>query len=234
MSENAGMAAASPPRPRQPDGRAVPTIGLRERKKQKTREAIQRAAMQLFMNQGYDETTIEEIAAAVEISPSTFFNYFATKEDVVLLDTYDPVTILAFHDRPAGEPLSRSVRQVMHRMATVVERDRELILARSRLILAVPELRARIWDEWERTQALLVPLLAQRTGRSPEDFEVQVTARATFGAVFEAVLEWVRRDGRGDLVALMNQALDIVDADARLDALGPARTAKSGPRKRSS
>ena len=65
--------------------------GLRERKKLKTRESIQREAMRLFAKQGYEESTIEQIAAAVEISPSTFFNYFPTKEDVVLYDAYDRV-----------------------------------------------------------------------------------------------------------------------------------------------
>ena len=69
-------------------------VGLRERKKQKTRESIQRTALRLFERQGYEETTIEQIAAAAEISESTFFNYFPTKEDVVLYDAYDPVAKL--------------------------------------------------------------------------------------------------------------------------------------------
>ena len=70
--------------------------GLRERKKLKTKEAIQREALRLFQEQGYDETTIEQIAEAVEISPSTFFNYFPTKEDVVIQDPYDPLFISSF------------------------------------------------------------------------------------------------------------------------------------------
>jgi AcrR family transcriptional regulator len=216
MTDNATMAAT---RPTQPDGQAVPAIGLRERKKQKTREAIQRVAMRLFAKKGYDETTIEEIAAAVEISPSTFFNYFATKEDVVMLDTYDPMTILMFKDRPRNEPLSVSFRHVLQGLAVILERDRELILARSHLILGVPALRSRIWDEIERTQDFLVPLIAQRTGRNPDDYDLRVTARAVLNAVFEATLEWVRRDGRDDLVALIERALDVVGADAQLDAL---------------
>jgi AcrR family transcriptional regulator len=214
------MAASKPAKPAQPDSEAVRTVGLRERKKQKTREAIQRAATRLFIKQGYDETTIEEIAAAVEISPSTFFNYFATKEDVVLLDTYDPMTILMFHDRPPNERLSVSFRQVLRGLAVILERDRELILARSHLILGVPALRSRIWDEMERTQDFLVPLLAERSGRDPEDFDVRVTVRAVLNAVFEATLEWVRRDGRDDLIALFERALDVAHADAQLDALG--------------
>ncbi len=224
MTENAGMAAAGSPRPARPDGQPIPAIGLRERKKQKTREAIQRVAMQLFVKNGYDETTIEEIATAVEISPSTFFNYFATKEDVVMLDTYDPLTILMFKDRPPNEPLSASFRHVLKGLAAILDRDRELILARSHLILGVPALRSRIWDEMERTQDFLVPLLAERTGRKPDDYDLRVTARAVLNAVFEATLEWVRRDGRDDLIALIERALNVVDADRQLDALGRLRS----------
>ena len=65
-----------------PDTITPIALGLRERKTLKTKEAIQREALRLFEEQGYGETTIEQIAAAAEISPSTFFNYFPTKEDV--------------------------------------------------------------------------------------------------------------------------------------------------------
>ena len=105
--------------------------GLRERKKQKTREAIQREAMRLIGKQGYEQTTVEQIAAAVEISPSTFFNYFPSKEDVVLYDAYDPVIIELMSEQPAGEPISVSMRTVLEKMGGIFERDREIILARS-------------------------------------------------------------------------------------------------------
>ena len=98
--------------------------GLRERKKLKTRESIQREAMRLFQMQGYEETTIEQIAAAVEISPSTFFNYFPNKEDVVLYDAYDPVVASLLSERPATEPLSIAMRCVLEAMGGVFDRDR--------------------------------------------------------------------------------------------------------------
>src|SRR2546427_13014219 len=121
--------------------------GLRERKKLKTKEAIQREAMRLFQEQGYEETTIDQIAEAAEISPSTFFNYFPTKEDVVLFDAYDPMAVQMLLDRPKDEPLSIGLRKVLEGLAAAFERDKRMILARGRLFVEVPELRARMWDE---------------------------------------------------------------------------------------
>jgi AcrR family transcriptional regulator len=194
-------------------------LGLRERKKLKTREAIQREAMRLFQKRGYEETTIEQIAAAAEISPSTFFNYFPTKEDVVLYDAYDPMLAALMLDRPADEPLSTGLRQVLHRMETIFTRDHDVILARAKLGIEVPALRARLWEELQKAQTLLSILVAQRAGRDPDDFEIRVVVMVVVTAAMEAMYEWVRNDGRGSFVELVNQALDVVDAGARLDAI---------------
>jgi len=201
--------------------------GLRERKKQKTRESIQRTALRLFEKQGYEETTIEQIAAAVEISPSTFFNYFPTKEDVVLYDAYDPMAIQLFLDRPKNEPLNVGLRRVLEELAAAFQRDEHVILARGRLFLEVPELRARIGDEIERTQVILAQMLAERTGRRPDDFELRVTARVVTGALYEATIEWMRSNGRRGLVELFNRALDVVESGVRLSAV-----ARTKPRNR--
>ena len=194
------------------------TGGLRERKKQKTRESIQRTALRLFEKQGYEETTIEQIAAATEISPSTFFNYFPTKEDVVLFDAYDPMAVRMFLERPKDEPVNVSLRQVLQQLAAAFERDEQTILERGRLFLEVPELRGRMWDEVERTQIIIAKLLAERTGRRADDFELRVTARVVMGAIFEATVDWMRSNGRRSLLDLFQRALAVVESGAPLSA----------------
>ena len=68
-----------------------PPLGLRERKKIKLRRSVQSEALRLFAEQGYEDTTVEQIADAADISTTTFYRYFPTKEDVVLDDDYDPI-----------------------------------------------------------------------------------------------------------------------------------------------
>src|SRR5579863_5498894 len=86
---------------------------LRERKKAKTRSTIQEHSLRLFRERGYDETTVDDIAAAAEVSPSTFFRYFPTKEDVVLYDDLDPILFDAYAAQPADLSAVAAMRSVM-------------------------------------------------------------------------------------------------------------------------
>jgi AcrR family transcriptional regulator len=214
-------------RPPSPAAAARAATGLRERKKLRTRETIQREAMRLFAEQGYDATTIEQIAAAAEVSPSTFFNYFPTKEDVVLSDDYDPVFAAAFLQRPVDEPLGVAFRRTLtETLAGLLERDHDVVLTRTRLVLDVPSLRARVWEDMERSQALIRALIAERYGRDPDDFDLRVTAGALFGAFYEAGREWARHGGRDDLLELFDRALDVVEAGVHLDDVHPSSAAQ--------
>jgi AcrR family transcriptional regulator len=211
---------ASSDRPPERTGARLPPTGLRERKKQRTRDAIQREAMRLFQEQGYEATTIEQIAEAADISPSTFFNYFPTKEDVVFNDPYDPIFISLFLARPSDEPLSVALRRTFSEsLSAILERDRDTILARVKMTVGVPALRARLWGEVERNYDLFAAVLAERTGRDPYAFDLRVSVMMIIGAMFAAELEWLRNDGRDDLVELINRALDQAAAGPPLDAL---------------
>jgi AcrR family transcriptional regulator len=103
--------------------------GLRERKKQRTRWSIQDHALRLFQTQGYDQTTVEQIAAAAEVSPSTFFRYFPTKEDVVIEDEFDPLLIGLVASAPAGTTVVGALRHaVREALATLDDAARHSVL----------------------------------------------------------------------------------------------------------
>lgn len=185
--------------------------GLRERKKQKTRWLIQEHALRLFTEQGYDATTVEQIAAAAEISPSTFFRYFATKEDVVLADEYDPMLAGAVAAAPAElGPIDALRHAVRTTMSNLPDADRDKILFRSRLQNSVPALRARLLDGLIGNIKLISTAIAPRAGRPEDDLEVQIMAGACVGAMLPALFAWVDSNGTLDLTKVVDAALEKV------------------------
>jgi AcrR family transcriptional regulator len=161
----------------------LPT-GLRERKKAKTRLAIREHAMALFKDQGYDKTTVEQIAAAAEVSPSTFFRYFPNKEDVVLQDDYDALLIAAFHAQDVEIPPLQALRNAIGEVFLSMPEDQQAQeAARIRLVIAVPDLRARMLAQLSEMIQMLAEAVAERVGRQPGDFEVRTFAGALIGVV---------------------------------------------------
>jgi hypothetical protein len=124
--------------------------------------------------------------------------------------------------------LSAVVYGLLDGLAGVMERDHDVILARSKLSLAVPELRARFWEEIEKARDLIAGVLASRTGRDVGDFELRVLSMVFLTATFEAILEWIRQDGRGDMIRLVKQALDLAQIGPRLDELESASRTRGG------
>jgi AcrR family transcriptional regulator len=164
-----------------------PPTGLRERKKAKTRAAIREHAMRLFDEQGYAATTVDQIAEAADVSQSTFFRYFPTKEDVVLSDDYDPMLVAALRAQPAGLPpveaIRRSVRELFSRL-TAEQWEREG--RRQQLIQSVPELRMRVQQQLAESIVLLAEAVAERAGLPADDFSARVLAGAVIGAALSA------------------------------------------------
>jgi AcrR family transcriptional regulator len=187
--------------------------GLRERKKQKTRWAIQEHALRLFAEQGYDATTVEQIAAAAEVSPSTFFRYFPTKEDVVLQDDYDPMLIAAFEAVPPDVPPAAALRQAMRSAFGEIDADeRARVLERTKLSLSVPAVRARTLENMAATINMLAEPVARRLGKEPDDFGVRTLVGSLLGALIVAVFEWVDSDGAKDLGDLTDEALGYLES----------------------
>jgi len=175
---------------------AAPAAGLRERKKARTRASLREHALRLFGEQGYHATTVEQIAAAAEVSPSTFFRYFPTKEDLVLQDDMDTRMIEALERQPAGLGPVAAVRAASRELfGSYTAADLDLIQQNMALTLSVPEVRARALDEFARTIAVVSEALAKRSGRPADDLAVRTIAGAIIGVIMSITMPW---DGWSD------------------------------------
>lgn len=192
--------------PAQPPGDTTGT-GLRERKRAKVRGEIQSNALRLFHEQGYEATTVQQIAEAAVISESTFYRYFPTKADIVMQDDLDPVFVRVFRGQPAELSALDAVRAAATSVlgslsARDVDRQRE----RMRLIQKVPELRALMLDQFVIGLDLLADELALRTGRPADDVAVRALAGAVVG-VGLAVISAAAKDPGADLAVLLDEAI---------------------------
>jgi AcrR family transcriptional regulator len=185
--------------------------GLRERKKARTKLAIQRHAVRLFSEQGFAGTTVEQVAEAAEVSPSTVFRYFPTKEDLVVFDEYDPLIFAAFARQPREHSLIQAWRGALREAFTeMTGEDVENQLRRGKLLLSVPELWGATLHDTRRSLAVMTDLSAEWTGRPPDDPALRATVGAIFGVLLTVALNWVEtQDPR------VMSALD--DALAQLD-----------------
>ncbi|WP_371662280.1 TetR/AcrR family transcriptional regulator [Streptomyces sp. NBC_00280] len=189
-----------------------PQLGLRERKKIKTRMAIRAATYELIENQGYDATTIEQIAERAEVSQSTVFRYFPTKEDIVLTDEYDSVLEEELRARPADEPWLDSLRYILKRAVGISSiEEPEVTRLRSRLMLEVPAVRSRMIESMSETGRLLCRVIAERTDRDPADLEVRVYAMSLIGGLSEVTVYWAQNDFRDNLADLVDRTVNVFE-----------------------
>jgi AcrR family transcriptional regulator len=162
---------------------------LRERKKARTRASLREHALRLIREQGYAATTVEQIAAAAEVSPSTFFRYFPTKEDVVLQDDMDVRMLEAFERQPPELPPLPAMRAAWREsLASFSPEELEILTATTELSLRVPEIRARAFDEFARVIEVIGEAIARRAGRPPEDPNSRTLAGAVIGVVMSVTM----------------------------------------------
>jgi AcrR family transcriptional regulator len=198
-------------------------IGLRERKKMKTRAAIQQHALRLFRERGYQATTIEQIAEAAEISPSTFFRYFPTKEALVLEDDYDSLIIEIFQAQPAELNPIQALRNAAKLGFSMIPKE-EIIALRERMELAfsVPELRAASLNQMMETMRMITELVAVRVGREKDDFQVLTMAGSVIGAIMSTQAYSINHP-EVEYATLFEEALSYLDAGLPLT---PRQTSK--------
>ena len=182
----------------QTTGADAPELGLRERKKLRTRQLIAETARGLFAERGFDHVTVAEIARAAEVSEQTVFNYFPTKEDLVYwrLETFEEDLLATIHQREPGESVLRAFgRFVLQQRGLLAEQDPEArgrLVELTRMITDSPALLARERQIFERYTASLAALIADETGAGPDDVEPWVAANALVG-VHRALIDHTRR-----------------------------------------
>ncbi|WP_433272250.1 TetR/AcrR family transcriptional regulator [Actinosynnema sp. CS-041913] len=184
---------------------------LRERRRNETRRAVQAHAIRLFVEVGYDATTVEDVAKAAGVSAMTVYRHFATKEDLVLYDEYDPLTAAALLARPEHEPVVQRIGRALVDTAAAAtgphHADQALLLARLRLMISTPALRARHLDSQYATQSAIVAALCGPSPDPDEELPVRCAAAACLGAAHVALVRWAENDGQDDLPALIGTSL---------------------------
>jgi AcrR family transcriptional regulator len=162
-------------------GTAAP--GLRERKRQQTRERLTRAAMALFLERGFEATTLDDIAAAADISRRSFFHYFASKEDVVFAwhEEITSALIAAVAARPRDESMLAAAENAISAMARQIEPNEAIAMAC--LKRDNPALQARDQVKYEKLERALADALAKRAGHKTEKLQARLVAMIATGAM---------------------------------------------------
>lgn len=186
--------------------------GLRQRKQQETRERLKRAAMALFLARGFEATTIDDIAAAADMSRRSFFHYFASKEDVVAAWQEDAAAALVAEilARPADETMLTAAENAI---ASAVKRiDPTEAAAMSRLKRDNPALQARDQLKYEKLERALADGLAQRSGRKSDRLKARLVAMIATGAMRVGGESWFREGTRDKPEAFVKRTFDAIRA----------------------
>ncbi|MEO3871876.1 TetR family transcriptional regulator [Nonomuraea sp. B12E4] len=197
-------------------------MGLRELKKERTRLAILDAAIDLFLEQGYESTTVEQIAGAVEISPRTFFRYFTSKDHLVLWfhDHGEEIMLETLRSRPSDEPpfttLMHAVRAVLNDMRDSTSADAQRFLKLRRLLEDHPHLIGLSVARGADTERRLAELIAARRGTDPDEDQLCHLIVAYAVATMRVGFECPRRDSTvEEVIARMSETIALAERSLR-------------------
>lgn len=188
--------------------RCMPSIATPIGKRERTRARLQECALVLFETEGFDDTTVAQIAGAAGVSEMTFYRHFATKEAVVLEDPYDPVIAEAIAAQPHSlQPLTRAVRGVASAWSALPEPEGELVRRRIRIAAGTPSLGAATWRNNAETERRIGDQLIV-DGTAP--LRARVVGAAVLAALVAGLFEWARHDD-GRLSDVISVTLDTLD-----------------------
>ena len=189
-----------------------PPEGLRSRKKVKTRLAIEDAALALFEAQGYEATTVEEIAELAEVSTTTFFRYFPTKAEVLLSDHGEQLPALhqAIVGRPEAEDDLTAVQRALQQewVATI---DPDRTARKARIVEASDQLQGMSYHRGHHWLVAVSGSLAERRGLIEPDEACMVAARVTLGVLASAVEGWIAAGCIGGLAEAVDRSFDVMN-----------------------
>jgi AcrR family transcriptional regulator len=191
--------------------------GLRQRTRRAVQAEIAATAMRLFLEHGFEATTMEQIAGEIGISRRSLFRYFGTKEDIVLGDHAAHGTVLqaALEARPASEPPWQALRAALKALVESLPYSPQDFLRITSMLHASPSLRARQLEKQQQWTELLVPDIAKRLGAAADPM-AEVRARALVAcalACSEVATEtWVRSNGTVDMELAFDEAVAAVRA----------------------
>jgi AcrR family transcriptional regulator len=185
---------------------SVASEGAWERKRARARTGIQRAALRLFREQGFAATTVEQVAAAADVAPSTVFRHFPTKQDLLALDGHfsllDPLTE-AFEALPENLSPLQAIRQaVVEALTRLSPDDRTARVERDLLLLTVPEVWSANLALMHKGMDTIAALVARRMRRSADDPEVRDITRAASGVAIGVLLDHARAPEEDPIAAL--------------------------------
>jgi AcrR family transcriptional regulator len=188
-----------------------PVGGLRERKKQATRRALHDAALRLVLERGLEGLTVEEISAAADVSPRTFFNYFPGKEQAIIGDDLfvaDPEKITKIMTGAAS--VLDGLRDVALALATQTVTRREQVLMRWQVMERYPALITRMFATFEEFDKVLASAVAARTGASGDDVYPRLMAAVATAAIRVAVRRWTAEHGDSSLEDYVDEVFGLL------------------------
>ncbi len=192
-----------------------PRPGLRERKRRALRDQLTDAAYALVEQRGFEAATVDAIAEAADVSRTTAFRHFPTKEDLLLgwLDDVRERLTAELQARPPGEPPLAAVRHALAALSAVYVAHRERTLRLARLAAGRPSVRARYLERKARWEELIAADVARRLGvDAAADLRPRLVAQSALAGASAATDLWLAGGGRGDLPALVDEALSLLEA----------------------
>jgi AcrR family transcriptional regulator len=189
-------------------------MSLRERKKADARRRLMTVALRRFEERGFERTTVEELAAAGDVAPRTFFRYFPTKVDVLFADHNELVELLrgTLAERPEGESVVQAVKRSTLDAAERLIADPSLYLTRSRLTYGIPAALARSRQlDADYEQVIAEAVAAARGTDAATDLHARATARAAWSATRAARDVWLASEGQLDPRRLIEEAFALLE-----------------------